>query len=302
MNVADERHPLADWLWRVAKGFLIGVGAIVPGLSGGVLMVVFGVYDRLIAFLANLRRRFFEDFLFFLPIGIGGLLGVFLFSIFVKRAFETYEALFVSLFIGFVVGTLPALNRDAKRQGRGPGDIVSFLVAGTFVFVMMLLGERQLTDLEPNFALWVLSGALVGLGFIVPGLSPSNFLMYLGLYQKMAAGIEALDFSVLLPLALGLTGVIALLSKFVHWLITRHYSVIYHVILGTVVGSSLAIFPTIVYPAFTPAGVAETGMAASLSLLLCILLFGLGLLASLLFGRLEARYEKDSAVPETAGR
>ncbi|MDI9499071.1 MAG: DUF368 domain-containing protein [Bacillota bacterium] len=302
MNSSDNQKPLADWLWRVAKGFLIGVGAIVPGLSGGVLMVVFGVYDRLIAFLANLRRRFFEDFLFFLPIGIGGLLGVFLFSIFVKRAFETYEALFVTLFIGFVAGTLPTLNRDAKRQGRGPGDIVAFLAAATLVLVMMLLGDRQFTDLEPNFALWVLSGALVGLGFIVPGLSPSNFLMYLGLYQKMAAGIEALDFSVLLPLALGLAGVIALLSKFVHWLITRHYSTIYHIILGTVVGSSLAIFPTIVFPAFTPAGVAATGMAAEISLLLCVLLFGLGLVASLLFSRLETRYAKEAAVSETAGR
>lgn len=286
-------NPVVDWFWRMLKGIIIGIGAIVPGLSGGVLMVVFGIYDRLLDFLAHLRRRFLAQMAYFLPIGIGGLIGIFLFSVVIDRAFGRYEAIFVCLFIAFVVGTLPALNLTATREGRRAREIVVFLLAAASIFAMMMLGERQMTELQPNFGIWIFSGVLVGLGFIVPGLSPSNFLIYFGLYQKMADGIKRVDLAVIVPLMIGVVLVILLFSKLVHWLFTRYHSVMYHIILGTVVGSSLAIFPTIVFPAFTPEGQAKTGLGFGATLFWCALLFVIGLVSSLLFSRFEARYRPD---------
>ena len=60
-----EKHTVGDWLIRLLKGIVIGFGAILPGLSGGVLAVIFGVYDRMIAFLGNIRKTFLKQVSFF---------------------------------------------------------------------------------------------------------------------------------------------------------------------------------------------------------------------------------------------
>ena len=94
------------------KGALVGIGAIVPGFSGGVLAVVFGIYEPLIRFLGNIRSKFVENFLYFLPVGIGGVIGVVAFSAVVDYAFANYAAQFTWLFIGFIaVGLLYAWRK-----------------------------------------------------------------------------------------------------------------------------------------------------------------------------------------------
>jgi len=90
----------------------------------------------------------------------------------------------------------------------------------------------------------------MGLGLIVPGMSPSNFLIYFGLYDKMATGIKDFDFAVIIPLIIGFIICILLFSKLASWLFKKYYSGMYHFILGMVTGSSLAIFPTVVFPCF----------------------------------------------------
>ena len=98
-----------DWIVRFLKGILVGIGFITPGLSGGVLAVVFGIYEPLMRFLGNLRHQFIKNALFFLPVGIGGIIGVVAFSAVVDFAFTYYAALFTWLFIGFIAGTFPSL-------------------------------------------------------------------------------------------------------------------------------------------------------------------------------------------------
>jgi putative membrane protein len=71
---------LADWILRLLKGILVGIGFITPGLSGGVLAVVFGIYEPLMRWLGNLREKFLKNLIYFLPVGIGGILGVLAFS------------------------------------------------------------------------------------------------------------------------------------------------------------------------------------------------------------------------------
>jgi len=84
-----------DWLLRMLKGVLIGIGAILPGMSGGVLAVVFGIYEPMVRFLANVFHKFWQNVFFFLPIGIGGMLGVVGFSAVVEFAFDKYPAQFI---------------------------------------------------------------------------------------------------------------------------------------------------------------------------------------------------------------
>ncbi len=281
--------PMA-WLVRIFKGALIGIGAILPGLSGGVLMVIFKIYDPLLDFLGHFPKHFRRYMKFFIPIGIGGLLGIFVFAGAVSAAFGTYAAQFISLFIGFVVGTIPSIWQTAGIKGRGKLEYSALLIAILAVLLLMLLGEQQLTSFDTNVLTWIGGGVLVGLGFIVPGLSPSNFLIYFGMYQKMTDGISSFDFAVILPLILGVALAVLFFAKVVSLLFDRFYGVMYHIILGTVIGSSIAIFPTVVAPALTKEGLEVAGLSFTMSIVWIVIMFILGLIASLLFSRVEEKY------------
>ncbi|HMN15263.1 MAG TPA: DUF368 domain-containing protein, partial [Bellilinea sp.] len=173
-------NPVFDWLFRLVKGILIGIGFITPGLSGGVIAVVLGVYERLMKFLAKIREQFLQNFLYFLPIGIGGIIGVIAFSAAVDWAYANYPAQFIWLCIGFIVGTLPSLIKTAGKEGRTTLHwiIMVLLAVGTYLLMSWLASAGSVT-LKQNFWSWVLSGALIGIGVVVPGMSPPHFLIYL---------------------------------------------------------------------------------------------------------------------------
>lgn len=244
-TTTDNREGLFSWIIRLIKGVLVGIGAIVPGLSGGVLMVIFGIYEPLIKFLANIRHKFIKNVLFFIPIGIGGVIGVVAFSAVIDYAFTHFAAPFIWLFIGFITGTFPSLWKTAGKEGRKPYHFVILAVFSVGIyFVMRWLDTIGNVTMIPNFLVWIMSGAIFALGMIVPGMSPSNFLIYMGLYQPMSNGIKSLDFGVIIPLMLGVVLCILLFSKLVAWLFKKAYPFMYHFILGIVIGSTTAIIPS----------------------------------------------------------
>jgi putative membrane protein len=282
LNEEKTNSPVADWIIRLLKGILVGIGFITPGLSGGVLAVVFGIYEPLMRFLANLKRQFIKNVLFFIPVGIGGVIGMVAFSAVVDFAFENYAAQFTWLFIGFIAGTFPSLFKTSGEQGRKSWHwALLILTAVGTLFLMRWMESIRSVELTPSFLSWLLSGALIGLGVVVPGMSPSNFLIYVGLYQPMAAGIRHLDLGVVVPLALGLILCVLLLAKLIAWLFRRFYASMYHFILGVVVGSTLAIIP---------AGVQGWTIAV------CALLFVVGALVSFGLAKLDEKYVREPLV------
>ena len=280
--VIKKNGSITDWLLRLVKGVIIGIGFITPGLSGGVLAVVFGIYEPLMRFLANLKEKFVKNLLFFIPVGIGGVIGVVAFSAAVDWAFTHYAAPFIWLFIGFIAGTFPSLFKTAGRQGRKAWHwiLLVAVAAGMFLLMNWMESIKNVT-LAPNFLNWLLSGALIGLGVVVPGMSPSNFLIYLGLYQPMANGIKNLDLGVIIPLAIGLILCVLLFAKLVSWLFNKAYTVMYHLILGIVVGSTLAIIP---------AGV------SGWTIVLCAVLFLLGFAASYALAKVAEKHPHESII------
>lgn len=242
--VQTSAHPILDWFLRLVKGILIGIGFITPGLSGGVLAVILGLYEPLIRFIANIRHKFLKNFIFFLPVGIGGAVGVVLFSKLVDWAFGVNPVAFTWLFIGFIVGTFPSLFKTAGKQGRSSIHwvLLVFVALAMYAFMKWMEGTRSV-QMAQNFLNWVLMGGLIGLGVVVPGMSPSNFLIYLGMYQPMAAGISSLNFGVILPLILGGALIVFGFAKLVAWFFDKAYAWMYHFILGIVIGSTFAIAP-----------------------------------------------------------
>ncbi len=235
---------MADWLFRVLKGALIGTGAILPGISGGVLMVVFGVYHPIMAFLAHPVKTFKQNIAFLLPVLIGWAVGVVGLANVVEWLFSEWEIPAIWLFIGLVAGTLPSLYREAGIQGRPAGAwaslVISALLMGGWMYLLSHLAAVTAT---PSLLWWLLCGVLWGLGIVVPGLSPSSFFIFFGLYQPMTEGIGHLDLMVLLPIGIGLLLAVALLARGMNALLKRAYPVVMHAILGIVIASTLAIVP-----------------------------------------------------------
>ncbi len=277
-----KKDSIGDWLFRLVKGVLIGIGFIVPGLSGGVLAVIFGIYEPLMRFLGNLKEKFVRNVLYFIPVGIGGVIGVVAFSAVVDYAFTNFAAPFIWLFIGFISGTFPSLIKTSGKKGRKPFHWVLLVVIAVGIFFLMRWMESiQNVSMAPSFGSWLLSGALIGLGVVVPGMSPSNFLIYLGLYQPMAAGIKTLNLGVVIPLFLGLVVCVFLFAKLVSWLFDRAYTSMYHLILGIVIGSTLAIIP---------AGVSGWTIAV------CAVLFLVGAACSYALARVDEKHPHDSII------
>ncbi|NPV41950.1 MAG: DUF368 domain-containing protein [Anaerolineae bacterium] len=279
-NTAAPMNPVVDWIVRLVKGALVGIGAIVPGLSGGVLAVVFGIYEPMLRFLANIRVKFLENVRYFLPVGIGGVVGVVAFSAVVDYAFTYYPAQFTWLFIGFISGTFPSLFKTSGKQGRKSWHwfLLAAIAVGTFYYMHWMETIQNVT-LAPNVWLWLLSGLLMGLGLVVPGMSPSNFLIYLGLYQPMAAGIKSLDFGVLIPIIIGVVVCIVMLAKFFSWLFKKAYAFMYHLILGIVIGSTAAIIP---------------GGVSGWTIAVCAGMFALGAAASFALAKLDEKHPHES--------
>ena len=272
--------PIA-WIIRFVKGILVGIGAITPGLSGGVLMVVFGIYEPLVRWLADIRKKFLPNLRFFLPVGIGGVIGVVVFSAVIDYAFTHFAAQFTWLFIGFITGTIPSLLKTAGEQGRKKWHwlLLGVFAVGIYLFMTWMESIRSVT-MTPSFWGWLLSGALTGFGLVVPGMSPSNFLLYLGLYQPMANGIKNLELGVILPLILGVVLVIFIFARLVSWLFRKHHALMYHIIIGIVIGSTAAIIPS---------GVSGFGVIAA-----CALLFLAGASASFALAKLDEKHPHES--------
>lgn len=242
---------IIDWVMRVIKGIFIGSGFILPGVSGGALAAVFGIYERLINFLSNLRKDFMKNLLYFIPVGIGGLIGILLFSKILSNLLGTYEVFVLWFFIGCIVGTLPTLFKQANKKGHETKHLIIMGVVAVIAFIIFKLLESaslgSSLTLSSNFIVrtltWVLVGAVIGLGTVVPGLSPSNILFFLGFYGPMLEGFNSRDFGMMIPLFLGMFLCVISLSKVMSYLFKKAYTVVYFSIVGIVLSSTIMIIP-----------------------------------------------------------
>ena len=264
-------------LLRLIQGMLIGVGAALPGVSGGVLCVIFGIYHPLMMLLAHPAQAFRTHGRLFLPTLVGSALGFLGIARLLDFLFSQYPAPSTCLLSGLVFGMLPSLLREAGQKGQGTAAWLWLgLGASTMLILWMALHTLRLT-LEPSGGWFVFCGFCLALSIIAPGMSFSTLLMPLGLYVPFVSGLAALDVTVLLPGGMGALATIILLSRaMAHWLTTR-YTAVMHGILGIVITSAFLMLPL-------------DSFAASLDgCLLNITCIILGLLAACMLERLNQR-------------
>ena len=278
-----------SWLIRLIKGVIIALGFILPGVSGGVLAAILGIYERMLSFLAHIRRNFKADFFYFLPVGIGGILGIGLLSRPLEFLLAHYQVIVLWGFAGAIVGSLPALWQEAESQSQRDKIDWSWLI-GTFVASLVILYRMPYIfgTLPANFVTFILAGALIALGVLIPGLSPSNLLLILGLYSPMLIGFKNFDLlNVFLPIAIGGILAVLLFAKSMEYLLEHHHSRVFHFILGIVSASTILIL----VPNNQSAESISYDGSNLLTLLLAVIFTVLGLWLGLWMSRLEERYK-----------
>lgn len=249
-NITEKDNDAnTKWSWltilkNIICGAAIGGGAILPGISGGVLCVVFGVYRSIMELLSHPIRAIRKNWKMFLFLGIGWVFGFWFFAKAIEFLFDKSEMMATWLFIGLIIGTIPALYKEAGKQGRTKGSFVSMLAA--FLVLTSLLTYVQYGEfiqVTPSFGWFIFSGVLWGLSIVVPGMTSSSILMSLGIYQDLNSGIAAFDMSVIIPWVIGMLGTAILLARLVTYLFEKYYSYSFHGVVGIVLASTIVIIP-----------------------------------------------------------
>ncbi len=213
-NKKEEAFSLKLFLIRLLQGALIGLGAVLPGISGGVLCVIFGIYGPIMELLSHPFQALKKHARMLLPVLIGlcaGFLGI---AKLLGFLLNRYPDASVCLFAGLIIGMLPSLFREGRKKGTSPKDYVALGV--TFVVVLTLLLTLQFVSVSitANTGWYVFCGFCLALSIIAPGMSFSTLLM-----------------------------TVILFARLVNYLLDRYYSTVSHAIIGIVIAATLPIIP-----------------------------------------------------------
>lgn len=231
---------------RMVMGFVVGLAAVTPGLSGGVIAAAAGIYEPAIHALVNIHKEFRRSFAFLLPLALGAGPGLLLFSGVMQQLMAGAKFSVLYVFLGLVAGSLPALFREANRggfRGRYMGVLAIALA------VILLLGQAPAGapnlsgQAELGFVNTMIYGGILAVGTIIPGISSSFILMYVGAYEGLLAAITGFEIRILFYLGLGfaLTGLLIL--KQVAFIFRRFHGPAYYAVIGFLFGSMAMVFP-----------------------------------------------------------
>lgn len=230
-------------------GILIGCGAILPGVSSGVFCVIFGIYEKLIDSIVNFFRDVKKNVTFLFPIVIGAVVGIVLFGNIIKYLFETYKTYASFCFIGLILGTIPALFKQASNNKYVDiKKIIPLIVCFTIGIILIVIEKNinfsfELNIFSNNILYLFFVGFIMSIGIVVPGISNTIILMCLGVYSEYIAAIASLNLSILIPMGLGLVLGAYVWLKLIKFLFNKYYEATFYSIIGFTLGSVFVLLP-----------------------------------------------------------
>lgn len=262
------------FLINMLKGGAIGLAMIIPGVSGGTLAVLLGVYDKIIGSISNLFKDFKASFLFLLPILLGAVVAFAALYYPLNLALQYAPFPTIMLFAGFMLGSTPDMILGARKDGFKKFDIASVLIPLAVVVGICFIpnmGNVDLSSAMPWHTYLVLAvmGVLASCALVVPGISGSMLLLIFGYYQPIMDTIKTLftDFGhsvlVLGIFALGVVVGFFTIAKLMKYLLSKFHRSTMWAIVGFVIGSIPAV---IISFFFNP----EYGVACLDTLQICL--------------------------------
>ena len=256
------------FIFDILRGCAVGIANIIPGVSGGTLAVSMGIYDKIINSVTGLFRHFKKSVITLLPYGIGMAVGLLGLSFIIEFLFARYPLPTVLLFIGLILGGVPALWTRIKGKRIGAAAIFLFFAFFAFTVLLPVIAGDERTDLvltadAVTCIKLFFVGVIASATMVIPGVSGSMILMSLGYYAPILSSITAfvravLDFNIsaalaecalLVPFGIGVLVGIFAIAKLIEFLLARFESYTYCAVLGLVAASPISIFTAFRIPA-----------------------------------------------------
>lgn len=218
------------------KGIVVGIGGIAPGLSGSVMLLILGLYEKAVNAISTLFKgfkNFKKNLLFLIPLVLGFGCGVLIFSKVVDFLLENYEFHTRYLFLGLVIGTVPLFYKSVTKNGYKKSYYIIVAVSLAVGIALFSFNKNLFPVItEPNLFQSVILGVAVAGSSIIPGVDSAVILSALGLYELYVGSIADMNFEILIPAAFGLVAGAFLISMFMNFLIKKFYAVTFSVIFG----------------------------------------------------------------------
>lgn len=264
-------------LINCSKGLLIGASMLIPGVSGGTMAIILNVYDKLLGAVSHFFKNPKKNTIFLGTFAAGGLLGVFLFSGVILQLTERFRFPMLSLFLGAILGGLPALVVKARANGSFRPQQLIYVLLGIAVVALMSLRPDNLFAVDPsNLPVYLITllfaGVLCAIALILPGISISYMLLIFDLYEPTMTAISELNLAFLVPIGIGMLGGTLLMIKILEKAMVSYPQISYPVIIGFLLGSLPEVFP---------------GIPSGIDWLLCPLMLAAGFFGILFLSRLS---------------
>ncbi|WP_195428411.1 DUF368 domain-containing protein [Clostridium sp. D46t1_190503_E9] len=238
-----------NYLINVLKGMVIGVSNVIPGVSGGTMAVVMGIYDKIIYSVNNFFKDIKKNMLFLASLGIGTVVGILLFTNLIDYLLKSYNEQTNFFFIGLILGTAPLLLKKATETKVSGGNWIG-LVIGFIIVAGLGLLEKINPDaaflssiFKPNAIGFFVAGFIAAATMILPGISGSFILLLIGLYEPIIEIVKNFDIVNMAIVGVGVVGGFLLMTKLIEKIFNKYPQTAYCIIFGLVVGSVFVIYP-----------------------------------------------------------
>ena len=245
---------MKDKIMLVLKGMIIGVANIIPGVSGGTLMITLGIYEQIIDTISHFFKNFKKNLKFIIPLAIGMVLSILLLSKLISLCLDKYPFPTTFFFIGLIIGGIPLLWKKTSAAKSKLSNwlvfIITFAIVVTFAFLKSGDFVIDLNNLTPvGYITLFIVGMISAATMVIPGISGSFVLMLLGYYEPIVNTIKDLtkfdqlghNLLILIPFGLGILIGIVLVAKLIEYLLKKYPVKTYYGVLGFVLASLVAI-------------------------------------------------------------
>jgi putative membrane protein len=262
---------MKSFLYRILCGFCLGISVFAPGISGSIMAIIMGIYDKLIDITSNPFKHLKQNIKFLFPMGIGAVISLVLFILVFSYLFETYEKAVYMLFIGLIAGNLPMIYKEANKsefKWHYPiGAIIAVLIA--FIIGIMSEGTDTAQGIEAgsNLIYLAIGGAVAGFASLIPGMSVSMILIVMGVYDTLIASAKSLDIAVIATVGIAFVVAMVLSSRLIKFIFEKFSGLAHFMVLGFLVGSIGGIFCSLPANGSNVAGVIMLVLGLAISLL-----------------------------------
>ena len=232
---------MKKFLYGILCGFCLGISVFAPGISGSVMAIILGIYDKLLEIVATPFRNFKKNVKFLLPMGIGAIISFILFIAAFSYLFDTYEKATYMLFIGLIAGNLPVVYKQARQVKFRWYFIIGTVITAAFACCMGILSNLTVAPQEAGQSTDLLylglAGGLSGFASLVPGMSVSMILIVMNAYETLLAAVKSLD--ILTVAVVGCAFVLAMVvsSRLIRWVFAKFTGFANFMVLGFLLGS-----------------------------------------------------------------